>query len=287
MTGRNILNRRDALLTGFAAAAPGLADSEKIPAIKLGRHTVSRLIVGGNPISGNSHIDAAANRDMTDYFTAANVKKLLSRCESAGINTWQSRGDRHILRLLHEYRLEGGHLHWIAQTASELSNIPAHIRTLANTAKPIAIYNHGSHTDAQWKLGKMDTVREHCKVMRDSGVLVGVGTHIPEVVDYIDGGGWDVDFYMTCLFNLSDGESFRDSDREKMLERVRKTSKPCLMFKVYGAGRHCRSPEAMLDALRLAFRHAKPADAVVIGMFPKYSEQVEENRRLLLEAIHT
>jgi hypothetical protein len=295
---RNVLNRREALLTGIAAAAPGLAGSEKMPMISLGSHRVSRLIVGGNPVSGNSHIDAAASRDMTDYFTAANVKTLLSRCEQAGITAWQSRGDRHILRLLNEYRLDGGNLQWIAQTATELANIPAHIRSLAASAKPIAIYNHGSHTDAQWKLRNMNVVQEHCRIMRDCGVLAGVGTHIPEVVDHIESEGWDVDFYMTCLFNLSRspdeasriagtaarGEYFRDADREAMLTRVRQTSKPCLIFKVYGAGRHCQSAERMREALRLVFHYAKPNDALVIGMFPKYSEQVQQNCREVIEA---
>jgi hypothetical protein len=78
---------------------------------------------------------------------------------------------------------------------------------------------------------------------------------------------------------------FRDADREEMLKRVRQTSKPCLIFKVYGAGRHCQSPERMRDALRLVFRYAKPTDAVVIGMFPKHTEQVQENCRLTAEAI--
>jgi hypothetical protein len=41
----------------------------------------------------------------------------------------------------------------------------------------------------------------------------------------------------------------------------------------------------MLDALRLVFRYAKPADAVVLGMFPKEKEQVAENCRLFREAL--
>jgi hypothetical protein len=298
---RSLLNRREALLTGLATGAPAVGASEKMPTFRFGPHTISRLIVGGNPVSGNSHIDAAASRDMTDYFTAANVKKLLIRCEQAGINAWQSRGDRHILRLLNEYRLEGGNLQWIAQTATELANIPAHIRSIAASARPIAIYNHGSHTDAQWKAGRMNVVREHCKIIRDCGALVGVGTHIPKVLDSIESEGWDVDFYMTCLFNLSrspqeasrlagtavKGEYFHDPDREEMLQRVSKISKTCLIFKVYGAGRHCQSAERMRDALRLVFRYAKSNDAVVIGMFPKYREQVYENSRLVANAIRS
>jgi hypothetical protein len=271
-----------------------------MPTVRFGDHTLSRLIVGGNPVSGNSHLTAAFNREMIDYFTARNVKKLLADCEQSGITAWQSRGDRHILRLLHEYRQEGGKLDWIAQTASELANLPAHIRNIAALEKPIAIYNHGANTDSLWRSGKIETVREQCKVIRDTGALVGVGTHIPEVVEYVDEKGWDVDFFMTCVYNLSrtpdeasriagrpvTDELFWDADREQMLNRVRRTLKPCLIFKVYAATRKCGSPEQMRDALKLVFRYAKPNDAVVIGMFPKYKEQVVENRRLLIEAIN-
>ncbi len=73
--------------------------------------------------------------------------------------------------------------------------------------------------------------------------------------------------------------------QERMLERVKRTSKQCLIFKVYGATRHCGTPEQMKAAMELACRHAKAGDAFVIGMFPKYKEQVRENCRLLLEAL--
>ncbi len=286
--------RREVLLAPAALTAQGLA----LPTVKLGPYTVSRLIVGGNPISGNSHVSAALSREMTDYFTAANAKRLLADCERAGINTWQSRGDRHIMRLLHEYRLEGGRIQWIAQTASEYADIARNIREIA-AYQPIGIYHHGSATDRFWAAGKIEQARELLKVIRDTGVLVGLGTHIPEVVDYVESKGWDLDFYMTCLYNLSrpraeaerlaggkfEGEYFHHPDREKMLEQVRRTPKPCLIFKVYGASRLCGSRDEMLAALRLVFRYAKPADCVVIGMFPKYKDQVRENCELLLEAL--
>lgn len=260
-----------------------------LPLVAFGPHRISRLIVGGNPVSGNSHVSAELSREMRDYFTAANVLKLLRECEQAGINTWQSRGDRHILRLLNEHRLEGGRLQWIAQTASELADIPAHIRQLAAEGA-IGIYHHGTQTDRFWAAGKIEQAREMLKVIRDTGVRVGLGTHVPEVIDYAESKGWDLDFYMTSVYNLSRphdptlGDAFDDADREKMLERVRRTSKQCLIFKVYGASRHCGSPEQMLAALRLVAAYAKPADCVVIGMFPKYREQVRENCRLFCEA---
>ena len=294
------LSRREVLLTALAGAAAGAMAADTLPKVRIGKWDFSRLIVGGNPVSGNSHVSGALSREMTDYFTAAKVKQLLRDCEAAGINTWQSRGDRHIMRLLHEYRLEGGNIQWIAQTASEHADIPRNIQMIADM-KPAGIYHHGSATDKFWQAGKIEQAHEMLKVMRQTGVLVGLGTHIPEVVDYVEEKGWDLDFYMTCIYNLSrtkeeasklagqpvDDELFWDPDREKMLARVRRTAKPCLIFKVYAASRHSDTPERMLAALRLAARFAKPTDCFVVGMFPKYKEQVRENRRLVVEAMST
>ena len=119
------------------------------------------------------------------------------------------------------------------------------------------------------------------------------------MIDYVESKAWDVDFYMTCVYNISrpkeeqeklagrklDDQLFWHPDREKMLSRVRQASKPCLIFKVYGASRNCGSPEQMLNALRLAAKYAKPKDAIVIGMFPKHKEQVNENCRLVMRAL--
>ncbi len=292
------LNRRELMLATLAVPVAGAIAAETMPMVQFGKHRVSRLIVGGNPISGNSHVSGQLSRDMADYFTAARVKQLLAACESAGINTWQSRGDRHIMRLVNEYRLEGGKIQWIAQTASELADIPRNIDTIADM-KPLGIYHHGTQTDKFWRAGKIEQAREMLKVIRQFGVLVGLGTHIPEVIDYVESKGWDLDFYMTCLYNLSrtpeeaervaghpiQGDFFWDADREKMLERVRQTSKTCLLFKVYGASRHCGSPGKMLAALQLAARYAKPQDCLVIGMYPKEKEQVRENCRLVIQAL--
>src|ERR1035441_2931230 len=109
----DILNRRDVLRLAAAAATASTAHaSDDLPTVRFGVHEISRLIVGGNPVSVNSHVSPQLDAEMRDYFTTANVKKLLADCERAGINTWQSRGDRHIMRLLDEYREEGGRIQW-------------------------------------------------------------------------------------------------------------------------------------------------------------------------------
>ena len=37
-------------------------------------------------------------------------------------------------------------------------------------------------------------------MVRDTGVLVAVTSHRPEVFMEIESQGWDVDYYMTCLY---------------------------------------------------------------------------------------
>ncbi|MBI4892799.1 MAG: hypothetical protein HY821_19405 [Acidobacteria bacterium] len=283
----------------MVAGLPALAGVRipEMPTVRMGQHSVSRLIVGGNPVSANSHVSGSLSSEMRDYFTTANVKRLLEACESAGINAWQSRADRHIMRLLHEYRQDGGKIQWIAQTASEYGNLKRNLGEAA-ALKPIGIYHHGSQTDSLWQAGKLDQLQDALKQIRQTGMQTGLGTHIPEVVDHAESKGWDVDFYMTCVYNLSrteaaasqlagreiKGEYFHDADREEMLKRVAAVRKPCLIFKIYGATRQCATAEARKAAVELAFRYAKPTDAVVVGMFPKYTEQVRENCRLVQQA---
>ena len=47
----------------------------------------------------------------------------------------------------------------------------------------------------------MDEAREYTKKLRQAGVRVGIGTHKPEVVEFVEEHGWDVDFYMLCVYN--------------------------------------------------------------------------------------
>lgn len=289
------VSRRSMLALPLAAA---LAEEGGIPQVDFGQARVSRLIVGGNPVSGFSHQSRAMDEEMMDYFSAANVKKLLAACERAGINTWQSRADRHILRLLREYRNEGGRIQWIAQTASEVADFARNVREAA-AMRPLGIYLHGVQTDRLWLEHRRQEIAARVKRIRDAGVRAGLATHIPEVVDWCEDTGLEADFYMACLYNLSRpheealelaggpvaGEFFYEPDRARMLERVSRTKKQCIVFKVYGAGRRCMTREDRLAALREVFRAAKPSDCVVIGMFPKHSNQVADNAALAGEAL--
>jgi hypothetical protein len=251
---------------------------------------LTKLVIGANIFSGTSHISAEADAEMENFYTTENIKKALFRAEECGINTMALRGDRHIFRIIREYRNEGGNLQWIAQTAPEMLYYKGNIDQIMKLG-PIAIYHHGTSTDAMFKEKKYEELRDRLKIIRDAGVCVGLCTHMPQVVEYAEEHNFDVDYYMTCLYNLSridrvssavtgrieNGEPFYKEDREHMYKTVRSVSKQCHVFKILGAGRLCESPEEVEEAFCETFANIKDSDIAIVGMFQKYADQIAAN----------
>jgi hypothetical protein len=269
-----------------------------LPTVKLGDTDITRLILGGNPISGNSHWSADADREMREYFTVERIKRLLFRCEECGINSMLLRGDMHIMRLLLEYRAEGGRLNWIGMTGSEFLSFEGNVRQMMQY-KPVAMYHHGSVTDSFFKSGRTDELRRRIDFIKSRGIPAGLGTHMPEVIEYAEEHEWGVDFYMACVYNISRtdrvssaitgganvGEVFDEGDIPIMYRTIRRTPKPCLAFKILGAARRCSSQDSVRACFDEAFANIKDSDAVVVGMYPKTVDQAALNARYTAEAI--
>jgi len=275
-----------------------------IPKVKLGNSEIeiTRLISGGNPLCGHSHVSPEMSRDMIEYFTAEQVVRYLHDLQNAGINTIQARGDFHrILHWLELFKREGGELRFIGQTAPEMTDSYENIRVIAAVGA-IGIYHHGTKTDNLWHEGKIDQVNDYLKAIRDTGKQVGLGTHLPEVIEYAEEKGWDIDFYMACFYNLSREpresalasgritqphaqEQYLDDDPPRMCKTIRSTDKMCLAFKILAATRNCNTQDDVREAFRFAYKNIKPKDAVVVGMFPKYIDQINLNVQYAVEAM--
>jgi len=275
-----------------------MPDFPLLPAVDFFGHKVARLICGGNPLSGFSHVSDQLDWEMIEYYTMPNIQALFDECLKNGINTFQSRGDRHQMRAFLEHRLKGGKIQWIAQTASEFRSIESNIAELARY-KPIAIYHHGTHTDNSWHMGQIDKVRDVVKAIHDEGLPAGIGTHIPEVIEYIEDKRWEVDFYMGCFYNLARQyksapaeeqnayarDKYPAGDPPRMTSLLRRLKKPCIGFKIMAASRNCTTPECTRRAFEYAFANLKPTDMVDVGMFQKYKNQVAENAQLVREIL--
>ena len=262
-----------------------MPDSEiKVPKIRFGKVELTRLVMGVNPFYGFAHYNDILNTMVKEWYTTAKVVEVLQRAEKLGINAYNYLHRARAQADWERYQAEGGKMHLVAQATTE---DPAE---LIDAVKPMAAWVQGERTDNAYRANRMDTIRDYCKKMRDMGVVVGVGSHIPEVLAIVEEQGWDVDFYAGCVYNrrrtpeelrkLLGGEIpempsevYLQDDPPRMYKFFRQTRKPCFAFKILAAGR-VRSPEA---AFKLAFSSIKPTDFVCVGMFPRIKDEVKEN----------
>jgi hypothetical protein len=188
------------------------------------------------------------------------------------------------------YRRAGGAMNVICQTASEMHDVFQNIRVCA-AAGAEGIYHHGTQTDRFWWSGQIDRVKDYLACMRDCGVAVGLCSHRPEVVEYARERDWDVDFFMCCFYDPGGGqrresaeELYGAADRDWMCRTILALDKPVLAFKILAATRHCATQEDVREAYRYAYSHVKTGDAVAVGFFPKYQDQISLGIRYAREA---
>jgi len=265
-----------------------------LPTMKIGDLDVTRLIVGSNPFTGKSHLDAAADADMRGYFSEEQVFAMLDRCAEAGINAVQSRGSMPVMGILHRYRVRGGNLMWLAQSGKNLLTFDEELDAMMKCA-PAAVCIHGELADDLYLSGQLDKLGGLLDKIRRKNVPAGICAHFPEVLLYAEEKNLRPDYYMASLYNLMQpdrshdvnptGERFEDSDIPKMYEAIRALSAPTFALKILGAGRRCATQEQVRAAFTEAFASMKPGDGVLVGMFDKYIDQPRLNAAYAADAI--
>ncbi|HVJ91025.1 MAG TPA: hypothetical protein VM580_14575 [Labilithrix sp.] len=254
-----------------------------LPRIRLGELDVARLIAGSNPISGFSHGGPERTRAMLAYFTVERIKAHLRDCEAHGIDALVARADPFTMRVLAEYWAEGGTIRWIAQTAPEHRE-PLRLIKKAKQAGANAIYVHGGEVDRLMSDGRADEIVRQLDAIRALGLPAGVAAHDPANLMELQRLGAPIEFYLVCLYNVSGyrgrteaepEERFDDADRAAALTVGRSLDRPCVYYKVYGAGRRT-GEDALADVAALI----RPCDGVLVGMFPPdHPNIVHENVR--------
>ena len=273
-----------ALAAAQCSAAATAATEKKMPHIQLGKHSLSRLICGNNPFGAGSHLSVFVNHEMRSYYTPEQVLKTVRRCEAVGINTWQAGGTE----LYERYIAEGGKMNFLSIATGGFDKLAK--------GGCIGVAHHGEATDSCFKNGKFDKVHDALKRIRDTGMLVGCSTHMPDVVDAIESKGWDLDYYMTCIYErhrnekalkellghvpLPVGEVYLKSDPPRMFKMIQQTKRPCLAFKILAAGRLSERREWVEQAFKETFAAIKPTDGVIVGIYDRYSDQAAEDAAL-------
>jgi len=272
-----------------AMAAEGVsfaqAGEARLPRIKFGKVSLSRLVCGANPFIAGSHLSVFVNHEMGRYYTTEQVLKTLRRCQEVGINCWQSGGGNY--EMYRRFIDQGGKMHYLS-----INSDPAEIEPIAK-AGGIGIAHHGEATDHLFKSGKLDKIHDFLKRVRDAGLMVGVSTHMPAVIEAIEDKGWDVDYYMACVYErhrsaaelkkllgqvpIPVPEVYLQEDPARMFKVMRHTKRPCLAFKILAAGRLSERKAWVEKAFRETFQSIKANDAVIVGIYDRYSDQPAED----------
>jgi hypothetical protein len=204
---------------------------------------------------------------------------------------------------LRRYKAAGGQNQWIAtlydsgsQWNPDAPSFEAELKDiLAMDPKPIGIQNFGENSDRYFITDNMHLLQEKMKRLRDTGLLIGVCTHLPEVVEYVEEHNWDVDFYQTCFYTVytlvnerridRGNEVYDEAARQRMVKFIQRTSKPCMAFKILAANRKCGSDQELRAAFKFALDNIKPTDAICVGMWNRYKDQVTQNANIVRELL--
>lgn len=252
-----------------AAALPG--DSIRgLPTGKIGKVTISRIICGGNLISGFAH-----SRDLIyvsgllrQYFTDDKVMETFEICEELGINTAILRLDEHCIRIINKYWNDrGGKLQWVAQVKMTSTDPTSEAKAAIDNGA-IGAFIHGGVADTFVANHRVDLLAKAIEFIKQNGAIAGIGGHSVEVPMAFEKAGVNVDFYMKTLHSHQYWSAERQPENdniwsktpEKTIEFMKTVSKPWIAYKVMAAG--AIHPK---DGFKFAYEGG--ADFICAGMF--------------------
>jgi hypothetical protein len=256
----------------------------EFPRGKIGKLPISRLICGGNLISGFAH-----SRDLMyvsallkHYFTDEKVFETLALCEAHGLNTAILRLDDNTLRILKTYWKErGGRIQWIAQCKIKENDLGD--LKIAVDSGALGVYVHGGVSDSLVEAGKVEVLGQAVELIRKQGVLAGIAGHSIEVHKACEKAKLNVDFYMKTFNSkkywsagpMPRNDSVWEETPEATMNFMQEVQKPWIAYKVLGAG--AIHPK---EGFRYALDNG--ADFLCVGMF---DFQVAEDVQLARAAL--
>ncbi len=254
------------------------ASGSGMPMGRIGKLKISRLISGGNLISGWAHARDLiyVHQLMRHYNTDEKVMDTLEVLEEHGVNTIIADPSERPYRIFPKYWNErGGKIQWIAEGHPVVKDIKTDIKTSLDYGAS-AIYIQGVIGDRWLRSGHIDLLGECVDFIKSKGVPGGIGAHMLDVIVESEKRGYNADFYVKTLHH-SDYWSARRSGQnsdvvgnrrdnywsmtpEKTIEFMKNVTKPWIAFKVLAAGAiHPNS------GFKYAFEGG--ADFICVGMF--------------------
>lgn len=279
-----------------SSAAVGEAPAAPQPSTwtgKIGKLELSRLMLGGNLLTGFAHARDLryVSQLMCHYNTDAKIIETLVLAEQHGINSINIHIGQAKHKALGEYRKNHGDAMKliVAVYASPMSDNPFEEIDHAAEIGADVIYLWGVAADGLVKQKNMDLMKRTVDRMRATGLPIGIAAHTSRVIVECEKAKLDVDFYQKTFHtrdyptaqkpeDKADFGSFDNawcSDADEVAEIMKAVQKPWIAFKVMAAG---------AIPAKEAFQHSfdNGADFVLAGMF---DFQIEEDAQIARDAI--
>ena len=262
-------------------SAPSTAAASKstLPTGTIGKVKISRLICGGNLISGYAH-----SRDLiyvspllNHYFTDAKIMETWARCEQHGINTMIAfAGDPHAVEVYRKYRVQGGRIQYLAQIAPKADDLKTAVKEAVDSGA-VGAFLVGNTGDEWAREGAVGRIGELVKIIKDHGLISGVAGHELRTPKVVEQAGIAPDFYVKTLHDTNYWSKRRPDQMNEVIdnygidnywcmdpkETIRYMStveRPWIAYKVLAAGAiHPRS------GFKYAFENG--ADFAAVGLF--------------------
>ncbi len=272
-------------------AVPGV----QVPMGKIGSVNISRMICGGNLISGFAH-----SRDLIyvspllrHYFTDDKILETWSLCERHGVNTMVlNPSNERAVALYRQYRAQGGKLQYLAQVGPAKNDLKTDV-VQAREAGAVGVFLLGNLTDQWTREGDTQLVGELLSIIRDQKMLAGAAAHELRSIKAVEGAGFAPDFYLKTLHSTNYWSTRRPDQMKEVVDNyaidnywcmdpketinyMSELRRPWIAYKVLAAGAiHPKS------GFPYAFNNG--ADFVAVGMF---DFQIQENLELLAKAVN-
>ncbi len=261
------------------AAAPSAGSKGTVPTGQIGKIKISRLICGGNLISGYAH-----SRDLIyvsevlkHYFTDEKILETWAMSEQYGINTMILHpADTRAASLYEKYRARGGKIQYLAQIGPTKDDLKTDVKQ-AKDAGAVGAFLLGNLGDAWTREGDVKLIGELLANIKDAGLIAGVAGHELRTVQTIEKAGFAPDFYMKTLHDTNYWSKRRPEQMKEVIDNysidnywcmdpketigyMSELKRPWIGYKVLAAG--AITPRA---GFQYAFDNG--ADFVAVGMF--------------------
>ncbi|MBN1290762.1 MAG: DoxX family protein [Candidatus Latescibacteria bacterium] len=244
----------------------------QVPHTKIKNLELSRIILGGNLITGFVHARDLiyVSKLVKAYHHKTKIFETFMLAEKCGINAFLT--NPMLSGVINEYWRRGiGNIKFIPNTTAE-DIIEGAKKSIDYGAS--ACYVHGAKADSLAREGNIEPIARAVDLIRQNGIPAGIGAHDLYTIKKCVESGIEPDFWLKTLHNidywsarpegakegLGDHDNLWCSEPEATIEFMRKLPQPWIAFKVLAAG-------AIAPEVGFKYAFDGGADFLCVGMY--------------------